>query len=119
MSEKRRAKRINVSLQIQIEQVSLGGLPDPMKWEDMASLKNISHLGAYFECEDCEQLKSGDILGINLDVNFPVKRNCIRISEQLPLKGLARIVRTERLQRGSTLGIGVQFLEPLSISGIN
>jgi hypothetical protein len=119
-SERRRAKRINVTLQIKIvKAVHAKGDPLGMEWVDMGDLKNISHLGAYFIYRGRKQLNHADVLRINLDVSFPFGSNEITVSERLPLGGLATIVRTQPNPRDASVGVGVKFLEPLLIFNSN
>ena len=115
-SERRRAKRINVSLPVKIVKAARAkGDRWNMEWVDVGDLKDISHLGAYFIYRGRQQLNRDDILRINLDVNFPFDSKEITVSERLPLGGLASIVRTQSNPRDASVGVGVKFLEPLLI----
>lgn len=114
--ERRQTKRINVDLQIKIAKpVPAKGYRWGMEWVDVADLKNISHLGAYFEYRGREQLNRDDVLRIDLDVSFPFQDKGITVSEHLPLGGLATIVRTQWNPQDASMGVGVRFLEPLSM----
>jgi PilZ domain len=118
--DKRKAKRINVDLKVKIEKsLPSGGSHQDMKWADTASLKNISYLGAYFEYGGFEQLFPGDILGIRLDVQFPLESNRLSVIEQLPLDGFAKVVRTVPDHEAGMFGVGVEFLKPLSFAIFN
>jgi hypothetical protein len=115
-AERRKAKRINVNLQVKIAKaIPAKGDPWGMEWVDVADLKNISYSGAYFEYRGRKQLSRDDVLRVNLDVSFPFENEDISVSERLPLSGLASIVHTQRNPQGSSLGVGVKFLEPLSM----
>ncbi len=81
----------------------------------MGSLKNISHLGAYFEYGGPQRLNLGDILRIDLDVSLPFENRDMDSGERLPMGGLAAIVGTRPNPRDASLGVGVRFLEPLAM----
>ena len=115
-TERRRAKRISVSLRIKIAKAASktqGRLSE--EWVDTASLKNISHLGAYFEYRGPERLSLGDILLMDLDVSLPLENKDMDSGERLPIGGLAGIVRTRQNHWDASIGVGVKFLEPLSM----
>lgn len=115
-AERRRTKRVNVNLQVRIAKAvpAKEDLWD-LEWFDVADLKNISHLGAYFEYRGSEQLNLNDVLRISMDVSYPVEYKDTDLSERLPLGGLASIVRTQKNPMDTSIGIGVKFLEPLSM----
>lgn len=81
----------------------------------MAGLKDISHLGAYFEYRGSRQLKLGDILRMDLDVSLPMENRGMDSGERLPMGGLAAVVRTRPLAPQGSIGVAVRFLEPLSM----
>lgn len=115
-TERRRAMRINVNLRIKIAKAASkpsGQLSE--EWVDVAGLKNISHLGAYFEYRGPQRLNFGDILLMDLDVSLPLENKDIDSGERLPIGGLASIVRTRRNSWDASLGVAVRFLEPLSM----
>lgn len=115
-AERRQAKRINVDLRVKIAKAVLAkGDRWDVAWIDVANMKNISHLGAYFEYRGSEQLNRGDVLRIDLDVSFPFAIKDMDESERLPMGGLASIVRTQQNSLDASVGVGVKFLEPLSM----
>ena len=115
-TERRRAKRINVNLRIKIAKaVSKTSGRWGEQWGEVASLKNISHVGAYFEYRGPEQLNPGDILSMDLDVSLPFENKGVDSGERLPMGGLARIVRTRPNPIDASIGVGVGFIEPLSM----
>lgn len=115
-TERRRAKRITVDLRIRIAK-ALSKTPGRWseQWGDMAGLINISHLGAYFEYRGPERLNPGDILRMDLDVSLPFENKGVDSGERLPMGGLAIIVRTRKNPQDGSLGVGVGFIEPLSM----
>ena len=115
-TEKRRAKRITVNLRIKIAK-AVCTTPGRWceQWGDVASLININHLGACFDYRGPRRLSPGDILRVDLDVNLSFENKDMDSGENLPLGGLAGIVRTWRNPRDGSLGVGVRFIEPLSM----
>lgn len=115
-TERRRAKRISVTLRIKIAKAaSTAQSRVNREWVDLANLINISHLGAYFEYRGPERLHPGDTLLMDLDVSPPLEIKEMDSGERLPIGGLASIVRTRPNQWDASLGVGVKFLEPLSM----
>ncbi|MGC8491450.1 MAG: PilZ domain-containing protein [Syntrophobacteraceae bacterium] len=115
-SERRRAKRISVNLGIKITKAaSTKHGRGKRERGDLANLINISHLGAYFEYRGAERLHPGDTLLMDLDVSPPLEIKDMDSGERLPMGGLASIVRTRHNQWDASLGVGVRFLEPLSM----
>ncbi|MDR3566872.1 MAG: PilZ domain-containing protein [Syntrophobacteraceae bacterium] len=114
-AERRRAKRINVNLRIKIAR-AVSKTPGRCgeQWGDVARLKNISHLGAYFEYQGSQRLNPGSILRVDLDVSLSFENKDMDSGENLPMGGLAAIVRTLNPSDG-LLGVGVKFIEPLSM----
>jgi hypothetical protein len=115
-NERRRTRRIRVDLRIKIAGAvykSEGFWSE--QWADVAGLKDISHLGAYFECRGTRQLKLGDILRIDLDVSLPMENRDMDSGERLPMGGLAAVVRTRPLAPEASIEVAVRFLEPLSM----
>ncbi len=115
-NERRRARRIKVELGIKIAKTlskSKGAREE--EWVEMASLINISHLGAYFEYGGPKRLDPGDILRIELDVSLPFENRDMDSGERLPMGGLAAIVHSRPGASGASMGVGVGFLEPLSM----
>ena len=125
--ERRKAKRININLEINVRKCSPSGkAAERVEWEDIARLKNISFLGAYFHYAGANPLNTGDVIWMDMVVPVPIDNTIdnatdnatdnAKASESIPLTGFATITRVhvheENHQKRS--GVGVQFLEPLS-----
>ena len=114
-TERRRTKRITVNLRVKIAAPVSSTRERFEKWEDVARLKNISHLGAYFEYRGPRQLNPGEILRMDLDVCLSFENRDMDSGERLPMGGLAGIVRTRIDTADGSIGVGVGFIEPLSM----
>ncbi|MGC9196021.1 MAG: hypothetical protein ACP5IL_11270 [Syntrophobacteraceae bacterium] len=110
------ARRIKVDMRIRIAKAV-----SELRWDwsrqppEEANLKNISHLGAYFEYQGSQCLTPGDIIRLDLDVSLPFENKDMDSGERLPMDGLAGVVHIRHSLCRSCYGVGVGFLEPLAM----
>ncbi len=110
------ARRIKVQMRIRIARAL-----SELRWDlgpqggEEANLKNISHLGAYFEYQGGQRFRPGDIIRLDLDVSLPFENKDMDSGERLPMGGLAGVVHIRCSRFGSCYGVGVGFLEPLAM----
>lgn len=112
--DRRKARRVNLVSRIEIKKpASLQMIHGTMQWTDDAILKNVSFSGAYFEYSGKHSLKPGDILVIKMRIPVPIRN--LNVFDYLTMEGRVVIVHTKRKYPQDTVGIGVMFLEDLSV----
>lgn len=113
--EKRKAKRIDLALTVEIKKLSSLDTPEEnVQWCDKAILKNISFLGAYLWYDGQHTLEPGALLSIGMEVRVPMESS--HTFDCLALEGYACVVRVHKEYGEKNLGIGLKFMENLTVA---
>ena len=83
-----------------------------VEWEGIASLKNISYQGAYFEYAGAHTLRKNDVIYLEMTVSVPVVSP--KVKDSIPLRGFGTVVRVKKESGTDGLGVGIRFIHPIS-----